>query len=144
MQNDLQSKVLSRSNFSSDFKFSTSSLLLEVEREKKKERETGISRLTFHLILALPELQVQLGQGQVLSKKASNSLHSSDFRLIKSMLEFPEFEFQIKGLEFARGWYSHGFLLVFQEQMSRSKLIPKIYLKNNQKYLPSKILGNLD
>lgn len=104
-------------------------LLLELERTNK--RKTGFSRLTSRQIPALPELHVQVGQRQAQSK-ASNSLHSSDFCLIKSIFEFPEFEFQIKGVEFARGWYSHGFLLVFHEQMLRSKLIPKIYLKNNK------------
>lgn len=78
-------------------------------REQTREK-TSINSLTSHLTPALPELQVQAGEVQVQSK-ASNSLKLfSGFPLIKSILEFPKFEFEVKGLEFAWGRYSHGLL----------------------------------
>lgn len=78
-------------------------------REQTREK-TSINSLTSHLTPALPELQVQAREVQVQSK-ASNSLKLfSGFSLIKPIFESPKFEFEVKGLEFAWGRYSHGLL----------------------------------
>lgn len=93
-------KFLSRSRLSSNFKFSASSLFLELERTNEREDKHQQPYFPFD---TSPPRAPGPGRGSTSAIKGQQQPKKlfSGFPLIKSILEFPKFEFEVKGLEFA-------------------------------------------